>query len=218
MSFGIWLAEALISASAVSITHPSPTKAKGTANRYTATSPPGHPISLPEMSSAGSLLCAPLPTSFSSPAQLTRYCTRSPPQFNLHPPPLFFLTSSSHTATSSPGHPISLPEMSATDLPVFVAASRSGLPEEASTLAGLCAGGPGRNHRDRRGGLSCRGLAEVTLPPGLTHIGENAFHGCGGLAEVTLPPGRTHIGDDAFKYCGGAGRAHPSTRPHPHRT
>ena len=43
--------------------------------------------------------------------------------------------------------------------------------------------------------------AEVTLPAGLTHIGDRAFEDCKKLTAITLPAGLTHIGDDAFRYC-----------------
>ena len=44
--------------------------------------------------------------------------------------------------------------------------------------------------------------AEVTLPTGLTHIGDGAFWGCRNLTAITLPATLTHIGDRAFAWCG----------------
>ena len=43
--------------------------------------------------------------------------------------------------------------------------------------------------------------AEVTLPSGLTHIGDKAFEDCKKLTAITLPDGLTHIGDGAFCGC-----------------
>ena len=63
---------------------------------------------------------------------------------------------------------------------------------------------PAGSHPHRAVGLSeCTGLAEVTLPTGLTHTGDYAFNGCTGLAQVSLPPGLTHIGESAFYGCEG---------------
>ena len=44
-------------------------------------------------------------------------------------------------------------------------------------------------------------MADVTLPAGLTHIGDWAFEGCMNLSTVTLPASLTHIGDRAFRGC-----------------
>ena len=61
------------------------------------------------------------------------------------------------------------------------------------------------------------GLADITLPPGLTQIGIDAFEGCSGLAEITLPPGLTQIGALAFSGCSGLAEIHPRARAHQHR-
>jgi len=45
------------------------------------------------------------------------------------------------------------------------------------------------------------GLASVTIPEGVTAIGDFAFAGCGGLTSVTIPASVTRIGDSAFAYC-----------------
>ncbi|MCI9502433.1 MAG: leucine-rich repeat protein, partial [Hungatella sp.] len=47
------------------------------------------------------------------------------------------------------------------------------------------------------------GLTSVTLPEGLTSIGNNAFAGCSGLTSVTLPEGLTSIGYSVFYGCSG---------------
>jgi hypothetical protein len=44
-------------------------------------------------------------------------------------------------------------------------------------------------------------ITGVIIPPGVTHIGRNAFMNCGKLTQVTLPDGLTNIGDNAFSYC-----------------
>ena len=49
----------------------------------------------------------------------------------------------------------------------------------------------------------CSGLTSLTLPSGVTLIGEDAFRGCSGLTSLTLPSGVTSIGEDAFRGCSG---------------
>ena len=50
----------------------------------------------------------------------------------------------------------------------------------------------------------CRKWAtSVTIPNGVTSIGEAAFGGCSGLTSVTIPNSVTSIGDRAFWFCGG---------------
>ncbi len=44
---------------------------------------------------------------------------------------------------------------------------------------------------------------DVTIPGGVTGIGEKAFSECAGLTSVTIPGGVTSIGEDAFSYCEG---------------
>ena len=48
----------------------------------------------------------------------------------------------------------------------------------------------------------CSGLTGLTLPSGVTEIGNSAFSGCRGLTSLTLPSGVTRIGSSAFKNCG----------------
>ena len=94
--------------------------------------------------------------------------------------------------------------MSATDLPVFVAASEGGLPKEASTLETFAVAVPaGTTEIGNRAFRFCKGLAQITLPPGLARIGKQAFFACGGLKQVTLPPGLTRIEKQAFFLCEG---------------
>ena len=49
--------------------------------------------------------------------------------------------------------------------------------------------------------MSCRGLTSMTIPGGVTHIGDNAFSACTGLTSITLPARLTHIGSYAFQAC-----------------
>ena len=42
---------------------------------------------------------------------------------------------------------------------------------------------------------------DVTIPSGVTRIGDSAFEGCGGLTSVTIPPSVTSIGACAFSGC-----------------
>ncbi|MBR6029947.1 MAG: leucine-rich repeat domain-containing protein [Clostridia bacterium] len=48
--------------------------------------------------------------------------------------------------------------------------------------------------------MSCRSLAEVTIPEGVTRIGRRAFSHCG-LKRVTLPDSVGEIGDNPFSVC-----------------
>ena len=49
----------------------------------------------------------------------------------------------------------------------------------------------------------CTALREVRLPEGLTEIKSGAFYGCRGLRKITLPESLSAIGELAFCYCGG---------------
>ena len=49
----------------------------------------------------------------------------------------------------------------------------------------------------------CRSLTSVTIPDGVTSIGYEAFYDCSSLASVTIPEGVTSIGNSAFGGCGG---------------
>lgn len=44
-------------------------------------------------------------------------------------------------------------------------------------------------------------LAGISLPNGVTEIGERAFYGCTSLRSVVIPEGVTEIGDSAFEDC-----------------
>ena len=50
---------------------------------------------------------------------------------------------------------------------------------------------------------NCKGLTSLTLPSGVTKIGDSAFWGCYGLTDLTLPSGVTEIGNFAFRDCYG---------------
>ena len=49
----------------------------------------------------------------------------------------------------------------------------------------------------------CSGLTSLTLPAGITSIGDDAFYGCSGLTSLNLPAGITTIGGSAFEGCSG---------------
>ena len=49
----------------------------------------------------------------------------------------------------------------------------------------------------------CSGLTSLTLPDGITTIDHCAFYGCSGLTSLTLPAGITSIGSEAFDGCSG---------------
>ena len=49
----------------------------------------------------------------------------------------------------------------------------------------------------------CSGLTSLTLPDGITEIGSSAFFGCSGLTSLTLPAGITEISSYAFSSCSG---------------
>ena len=52
--------------------------------------------------------------------------------------------------------------------------------------------------------IQCPGAkTSVTIPTGVTSIGNSAFRGCSGLTSVTIPTGVTSIGDWAFSDCSG---------------
>lgn len=50
-------------------------------------------------------------------------------------------------------------------------------------------------------GNGCSGLTSITIPNGVTSIGNNAFDGCSGLTSVTIPDSVTIIGYCAFYDC-----------------
>ena len=49
----------------------------------------------------------------------------------------------------------------------------------------------------------CIGLTSLTLPAGITKIGDRAFYDCSGLTSLTLPAGITSIDYEAFLGCSG---------------
>lgn len=49
----------------------------------------------------------------------------------------------------------------------------------------------------------CEELTDVTIPKSVTSIGHNAFRGCIRLAKITIPSSVTNIGNEAFSECSG---------------
>jgi hypothetical protein len=47
----------------------------------------------------------------------------------------------------------------------------------------------------------CSSLTAITIPDGVTTIGEHAFEGCSSLTAITIPDGVTSIGSAAFRDC-----------------
>ena len=50
---------------------------------------------------------------------------------------------------------------------------------------------------------SCSKLTSVTIPSGVTSIGESAFSRCSGLISLTIPDSVTSLGESAFSNCSG---------------
>ena len=49
----------------------------------------------------------------------------------------------------------------------------------------------------------CGALASITIPAGVTSIGDSAFQNCEGLTSIKIPSGVTSIGSYTFAYCSG---------------
>ena len=58
-------------------------------------------------------------------------------------------------------------------------------------------------YADRGAFSSCTSLTSVTIPEGVTSIGNFAFYNCPSLTSVTIPSSVTSIGNQAFEYCTG---------------
>lgn len=48
---------------------------------------------------------------------------------------------------------------------------------------------------------NCKNLINITIPDGITNIGERAFMDCSNLTEITIPDSVTNIGQAAFSSC-----------------
>lgn len=51
--------------------------------------------------------------------------------------------------------------------------------------------------------MFCEAITSISIPNGVTGIGSHAFYACRGLTEITLPNSVTTIGENAFKSCQG---------------
>ena len=49
--------------------------------------------------------------------------------------------------------------------------------------------------------MGCSSLTSITLPAGLTSLGERTFYGCSSMSSIELPASLTSLGDDAFDGC-----------------
>lgn len=47
----------------------------------------------------------------------------------------------------------------------------------------------------------CKNLSSITIPEGVTSIGNEAFRNCSSLTSFTIPDGVTSIGDSTFYNC-----------------
>ena len=47
----------------------------------------------------------------------------------------------------------------------------------------------------------CSSLTSITIPNSVTSIGDDAFYNCSGLTSITIPNSVTSIGNNAFEYC-----------------
>ena len=54
-------------------------------------------------------------------------------------------------------------------------------------------------------------ISSVSLPDGLTRIGDGAFYGCKSVTSITIPNGVTSIGESAFVHCGFASLVIPNS-------
>ena len=49
--------------------------------------------------------------------------------------------------------------------------------------------------------MNCSNLVSITIPEGVTNIGDSAFDACTTLTSVAIPNSVTNIGSGAFSYC-----------------
>lgn len=85
-------------------------------------------------------------------------------------------------------------EGTATDLNITVANTYNGLPVTAIAEKAFVCSALTKDTLPHK-------ITSVTIPEGITHIGENAFSNCTNLKKVTLPNSLVYIGDMAFTSC-----------------
>ena len=62
-------------------------------------------------------------------------------------------------------------------------------------------GGGGETYEDELKGLIDRSISAITIPSGVTSIGNYVFDSCSNLSSVTIPNSVTSIGNSAFYEC-----------------
>ena len=48
--------------------------------------------------------------------------------------------------------------------------------------------------------MCCKSFTNISIPDGVTNIGDKAFEDCKSLVSINIPNSVTNIGDNAFMY------------------